>query len=130
MASVYKFAICSSALVVVLSVLSGCTEAQTRHYPYFKPVLAGIEQPPVVRQPVVPEMLVGCRGHVLVPALGMKFVAKGEALPEAGQYLREENLTAPYRILPPGARVSQEHSAARLNIELDGANRLIGLYCG
>ena len=26
---------------------------------------------PVIRQPVLPELLVACRGHVLVPSLGM-----------------------------------------------------------
>jgi len=86
--------------------------------------------PVVVRQPVVPEMLVNCGGQVLVPALGMTFVAKGEAPPDSGQYLREERLAAPYRVIPPGARVSREHSPTRVNIELDNLNRIVGLYCG
>ena len=86
--------------------------------------------PPVIRQPVLPEMLVPCRGHVFVPALGMTFVMKGKDAPDRGQYLREERLTPPYRILPHGARVSMEHSSDRLNVELDDKGRVIGLYCG
>jgi hypothetical protein len=85
---------------------------------------------PAIRQPVLPEMLVACRGHVLVPALGMLLLPKGKEPPPTGQYLREERLTAPYRILPPGARLSQEMSPTRLNVELDSQGRIIGLYCG
>jgi hypothetical protein len=85
---------------------------------------------PAIRQPVLPEMLVACRGHVLVPALGMLLIPKGKEPPQTGQYLREERLSAPYRILPPGARVSQEMSPTRLNVELDAQGRIIGLYCG
>ena len=47
-----------------------------------------------------------------------------------GQYLREENLTPPYRILPPRAIITKEFSAARVNVELDDQRRIIGLYCG
>ncbi len=83
-----------------------------------------------VRQPILPEMLVPCRGHVLVPAIGMLLVPRGKEAPAEGQYLKEEHLTAPYRILPPGARISQEISPARLNVELDRDGRITGLYCG
>jgi hypothetical protein len=86
--------------------------------------------PPVIRQPVLPELLKGCRGHVLVPALGMKFVPRGAVAPESGQFMREENISAPYRIITPGARVSQEMSPTRLNVELDRWGRIVGLYCG
>src|SRR5262249_4237537 len=92
--------------------------------------LGPLTPPPVIRQPVVPEMLVQCRGHVLVPALGMTFVMHGADEPSSGQYLREENLTPPYRILPPHAIVTKEFSPARLNVELDERGRIIGLYCG
>ncbi len=85
---------------------------------------------PTVRQPILPEMLVPCRGHVLVPAIGMLLVPRGKEAPAEGQYLKEEHLTAPYRILPPGARISQEISPARLNVELDRDGRITGLYCG
>ncbi len=85
---------------------------------------------PAIRSPVLPEMLVACRGHVLVPALGMLLIPKGKEPPQTGQYLREERLTAPYRILPPGARLSQEMSPTRLNVELDSDGHIIGLYCG
>jgi len=88
------------------------------------------QTPPAIRQPVVPEMLIACRGHVFVPALGMLLVPHGANPPSQGQYLREERLSAPYRILPPGARVSQEMSPTRLNVELDSVGRIIGLYCG
>jgi hypothetical protein len=86
--------------------------------------------PPVIRQPVLPEYLVGCRGHVLVPALGMMFVRAGAPAPTSGQYLREERLTAPYRVIRPGDRLSQDRNAQRLNVELDNLGRLIGLSCG
>jgi len=114
------------------AVLAGCAQGPNRGYPYFKENLGLVRQTPpaVIRQPVVPEMLVQCRGHVLVPALGMAFVARGQENPASGQYLREENLTPPYRILPPRAIVTKEFSPARLNVELDDARRIIGLYCG
>jgi hypothetical protein len=88
------------------------------------------DDPPVIRQPVLPEMLVGCRGHVFVPALGMVFVKHGKQPPKEGQYVREESLTPPYRVIPAGARVSVEGSPQRLNVELDKLKRIIGLYCG
>lgn len=88
------------------------------------------DDPPVIRQPVLPEMLVACRGHVFVPALGMAFVKRGKQPPSDGQYLREERLTPPYRIIPFAANVSVEQSPKRLNVELDKLNRVIGLYCG
>jgi hypothetical protein len=86
--------------------------------------------PPVIRQPVLPEMLKACRGHVLVPALGMKFVARGASPPDSGQYLREENISAPYRIISPGVRLTQDQSPTRLNVELDRWDRIVGLFCG
>jgi hypothetical protein len=112
--------------------LAGCAQGPTRGYPYFKENLGIVRQTPpaVIRQPVVPEMLVQCRGHVLVPALGMAFVARGQDVPVSGQFLREENLTPPYRILPPRAIMTKEFSPARLNVELDDQKRIIGLYCG
>lgn len=75
-------------------------------------------------------MLVACRGHVFVPALGMMLVARGMAAPDDGQFLREERLTPPYRVIPAGARVSMEQSPNRLNVELDTHDRIVGLYCG
>ncbi|MDX2221882.1 MAG: I78 family peptidase inhibitor [Rhodospirillaceae bacterium] len=83
-----------------------------------------------IRQPVLPEYLVGCRGHVLVPALGMTFVARGAPPPAMGQYVREERLVPPYRVVRPGDRLTQEQVADRVNIELDGLDRIIGLSCG
>jgi len=88
------------------------------------------DRPPKIRQPVLPEMLVACRGHVVVPALGMKFVERGKTPPTTGQFLREERLTPPYRIIPYGARVGIEQSPQRLNVELDLLDRIVGLYCG
>src|SRR4051812_32432149 len=61
---------------------------------------------PVIRQPVLPEMLKACRGHVLVPALGMKFVPRGAQPPETGQFVREESVSAPYRVIKPGERMT------------------------
>lgn len=115
------------------AVLAGCAQGPNRGYPYFKDNLGlptNTTPPAVIRQPVVPEMLVQCRGHVLVPALGMTFVARGGEPPASGQFLREESLTPPYRILPPRTLVTKEHSPARLNVELDDLRRIIGLYCG
>jgi len=85
---------------------------------------------PVIRQPVLPEYLVGCRGHVLVPALGMTFVPTGGSAPTSGQYLREERLTPPYRVIRPGDRMSQDRVMQRLNVELDSYGRIVGLACG
>jgi len=88
------------------------------------------DDPPKIRQPVLPEMLVACRGHVIVPALGMRFVDRGKEPPNARQFIREESLTAPYRVIPFGARVSMEMSPQRLSVELDQRGRIVGLYCG
>lgn len=91
---------------------------------------AALVPPPVIRQPVLPEYLVACRGHVLVPALGMTFVRKGGEPPLTGQYVREDRVTPPYRVMRPGDRISQDHNAQRLNLELDAYGRLVGLTCG
>lgn len=77
-----------------------------------------------------PEVLVECRGHVLVPAMGMTFVPSGGQPPSRGQYLREENLTPPYRVFPPGAAGTMDFVPSRLNVDLDGENRIINLRCG
>ncbi|MSO73386.1 MAG: hypothetical protein EXQ84_07270 [Rhodospirillaceae bacterium] len=60
----------------------------------------------------------------------MILVFKDQPPPERGQFIREKRLSAPYRILLPGARVSNEQSPRRLNVELDDGNRITGLYCG
>lgn len=98
--------------------------------PMMPTIMGGTIPAPVIRQPVLPEYLVGCRGHVLVPALGMQFVGRGKQLPTTGQYLREESLTPPFRITHPGDRQSQDRNAQRLNVELDSYGRIIGLACG
>lgn len=76
------------------------------------------------------EMLMACRGHVLVPAMGMTFVPFGGQPPASGQFLREESLTPPYRVLPPGSMATMDNVPSRLNVDLDGNNRIIGLRCG
>jgi hypothetical protein len=118
--------------VMATLALAGCTIKRDGNKRIIYPSILDADDPgpPVLRQPVLPEMLVPCRGHVLVPALGMTLVARGAAAPEVGQFLREERLSAPYRIVTPGARVSQETNPARLNVELDKKRRIIGLYCG
>lgn len=77
-----------------------------------------------------PETLVGCRGHVLVPAMGMTFVPYGRPAPGSGQFLREESLTPPYRVLPPGAAATMENVPSRLNIDVDRNNRIVNIRCG
>lgn len=120
--------------LAVFAALGGCGH-EGRLFPDVKTAEVFGSQyggPPAVtvRQPILPEMLVPCRGHVLVPAIGMLLVPRGKVPPEEGQYVKEESVTAPYRILPPGARISQEMSPTRLNVELDNDSRIIGLYCG
>ena len=121
------------AAAVCLTALAGCGH-EGRLFPDLhvsNPIhMVGDPPPPVIREPVLPEMLVNCGGNVLVPALGMALVMRGQTPPEKGMYLREERLNAPYRILPPGSHPSAELSPKRLNIETDNANRIIGLYCG
>jgi len=118
-----------ASLALGAALLASCAQGPNRGYPYFKDNLGLLQKTPpaVIRQPVVPEMLVQCRGQVLVPALGMSFVAKGVEPPASGQFLREENLTPPYRILPPHAIITKEFSPARVNVELDDRGRIIGL---
>ena len=116
-----------------LSALAGCG-GDGRLFPDLhvrNPIqLTDEPNPPAIREPVLPEMLVNCGGNVLVPALGMTLVMRGGIPPTKGMYLREERLNAPYRILPPGSHPSAELSPKRLNIETDKSNRIIGLYCG
>ena len=129
MKSVSRLVLSGIALVLI----AGCGGGASRgSYPYVREnrLVPAPVAPPVIRQPVVPEMLVQCRGHVLVPALGMHFVARGQDNPPSGQYLREENLTPPYRILPPRAIITKDFSPGRVNVELDDQRRIIGLYCG
>lgn len=112
--------------------LAGCAGQPGAIFPGAEsaPTDAKAVPPPVIRQPVLPEMLVNCRGHVLVPALGMTFVKRGGEAPPTGQFMREDHLTAPYRVLSPGDRMSMEFSPQRLNVELDRFGRIVGLYCG
>ncbi len=79
---------------------------------------------------VRPETLMGCRGHVLAPAIGMTFVSFGGQAPSNGQFLREESLTPPYRVLPPGAATTMDNVPSRLNVDLDRNNRIVNLRCG
>ncbi len=105
--------------------MSSSSPATTR--PTSAPVVPG-SQAPVA--PVDAGMLMACRGHVLVPAIGMTFVPSGARVPGSGQYLREESLTPPYRVLPPGAMATQDYNPSRLNVDLDRSNRIINLRCG
>ena len=139
MTRILRNVLCVTAVLALGAGLSAC-EHNDKTFPNFQftgkvPMADKVgkifaDDPPTIRQPVLPEMLVACRGHVFVPALGMVFVKHGKPPPGEGQYLREERLTPPYRIIPAGARVSVEQSPARLNVELDKLNRVIGLYCG
>ncbi len=127
-----SFNIWRTAAVIAAATLAGCSTPGHK-FDMGRDLFGFKNEPPAgpaVRQPVLPEMLVNCRGHVLVPALGMVFVYTGQAPPLAGQYLKEDKLTPPYRILRPGAATSREMSPTRLNIELDGLSHIIGLYCG
>jgi len=120
-------------MVLATIAVSGCDKLKDKDSFFYRPVDKLLNAPPpVIRQPVLPELLKPCRGHVLVPALGMKFVARGGKAPGDAkeQFLREENVSAPYRIIPPRARVTQDHSPARLNVEIDAYDRVVGLYCG
>ena len=115
------------------ALLAGCTiTVGAKYHPFSvtKAQVTGPDVPPALREPVVPEMLVPCRGHVFVPALGMTLVMRGADPPSKGEYLREERITPPYRIIQPGARITQDENPQRLNVEVDKLNRIIGLYCG
>ncbi|MDG2242586.1 MAG: I78 family peptidase inhibitor [Rhodospirillaceae bacterium] len=79
---------------------------------------------------IQPETLFGCRGHVLVPAMGMTFVPYGSPVPSSGQFLREESLTPPYQVLPPGAAANMGNVPSRLNIAVDRNNRIVNIRCG
>ncbi|MSO73385.1 MAG: hypothetical protein EXQ84_07265 [Rhodospirillaceae bacterium] len=60
----------SQATAVGAVLLLGACASLERAYIALKEDILGFKRPPaVVRQPVLPEMLVNCRGHVLVPAL-------------------------------------------------------------
>jgi hypothetical protein len=115
-------------MALLAMAVAGCTKEQFKKNLYHP--LEETIPPPVIRQPVLPELLKSCRGHVLVPALGMTFVPTGAEPPKEGQFLREESISAPYRIIPPRARVSRDTSPTRLNVEIDAWQRIVGLYCG
>ena len=84
---------------------------------------------PVPHPAMTPETLVGCRGHVLLPAVGMTLVLAGKAPPAAGQYLKEERIPPPYRVLRADGEITDE-MPSRLNVEVDRSYRIVGLYCG
>lgn len=119
---------------VLAVTLSGCS-AVGQFFPDFDPS-AGGATPGVTmmgggdRMSQSAEALTQCRGHVLVPAIGMTFVPFGGQPPSSGQYLREGSLTAPYRVFPPGAMATMDNVPSRLNVDLDGSNRIVGLRCG
>jgi hypothetical protein len=121
-------------IMLAVYAVAGCTvEHEGNKSMIYPTILApddGPPPPPVIRQPVLPEMLVPCRGHVLVPALGMTFVPRNGSPPASGEFMREERVSPPYRIITPGARLSQDQNPVRLNIELDKLRRIVGLYCG
>jgi hypothetical protein len=127
-----------SALILSAALLAGCT-AMGEFFPDFEPEMsgapsaggAGVSSAPVAPvSSIRPESLVACRGHVLVPALGMTFVPFGDQPPRQGQYLREDSLTAPYRVLPPGAAATMDNVPSRLNIDVDRSNRILNIRCG
>ena len=128
-----SFKIWRTAAAIAVVALAGCSTPGHK-FDVGRDLFGFKETPPppgpMIRQPVLPEMLVNCRGHVLVPALGMVFVYNGQEPPAAGQYLKEDKLAPPYRILRPGAVTSREMSPTRLNVELDNQNHIIGLFCG
>lgn len=124
-----------STLALLAILLAGCT-AMGEFFPDFEPEMANASAPGNVSPPVSPvssirpESLVACRGHVLVPAAGMTFVPFGAQPPSQGQYLREESLSAPYRVLPPGAAATMDNVPSRLNIDVDRSNRILNIRCG
>ena len=74
--------------------------------------------------------LAPCRGDAMLPAVGMTLVLRGGQIPAEGRFVREERLIAPYRILPPGARMTMDYIENRLNIEVDRRYVITGLRCG
>ncbi|NKB45349.1 MAG: hypothetical protein GKS03_13840 [Alphaproteobacteria bacterium] len=125
-------------MITVAAVLSGCG-AMGEFFPDFDSSTSGggssmmmDRQAPGMGNvgSVRPETLVSCRGHVLVPAMGMTFVPYGSAAPSSGQFLREESLTPPYRVLPPGAAATMDNVPSRLNVDVDRNNRIINIRCG
>ena len=134
------------AILFVLSAgLAGCS-AIGQYFPDFEPTADTMSSSTAASMrstsaPVMPGspptaatvdagMLMACRGHVLIPAMGMTFVPVGGRVPAAGQFLREESLTPPYRVLPPGAMATQDYNPSRLNVDLDRNDRIINLRCG
>jgi len=124
-----------STLVLLATLLAGCT-AMGEFFPDFEPEMTSAPSSAAANTQVSPvsslrpESLVACRGHVLVPAIGMTFVPFGAQPPRQGQYLREDSLTAPYRVLPPGAAATMDNVPSRLNIDVDRSNRILNIRCG
>ncbi len=121
-------------LIILAAVLPGCG-AMGEFFPDFESdggsgSMRSSEGRSFAATSIRPETLVACRGHVLVPAIGMTFVPYGGQVPERGQYLREESLTPPYRVLPPGAAATMDNVPSRLNLDLDRAGRVINIRCG
>jgi hypothetical protein len=136
-----------STLFVAALGLSGCS-AIGQYFPDFEPtgdpapVSSSMSSPPASSGGAMTSSaqmgsatldanaLMACRAHVLIPAVGMTFVPTGGRVPASGQYLREESLTPPYRVLPPGAAATRDYIVNRLNIDVDRNNRIVNLRCG
>jgi hypothetical protein len=44
--------------------------------------------------------------------------------------LEDETITAPTRILPPGAMRTMDHRPERLNVDIDDSGTILRLWCG
>ena len=122
----------SAALgVLSLGLLAGCSVFEGDWFPNYDGSARGAfgtgEATPVV--PTARE-LAPCRGDAMLPAVGMTLVLRGAQIPPEGRFVREERLTAPYRILPPGSRMTMDYLQNRLNIEVDRQSVITGLRCG
>ncbi|MEM6729379.1 MAG: I78 family peptidase inhibitor [Pseudomonadota bacterium] len=75
----------------------------------------GAEEPP----PIDPELLVPCRADAFQTLIG-----------QTEEDLRATLILGPVRIIRPGDAVTMDFREERLNIALDGAGRVVRVYCG
>lgn len=52
------------------------------------------------------------------------------ATPARIEAVRRGSHAASVRIIRPGDAISMDYQTHRLNIEVDGSNRIVGIYCG
>lgn len=87
--------------------------------------------PITVRGPVAPQRTINIVLSLNVCDPGAARFAVGQAAtPSLIESIRQRSNAQLVRVLPKGAGATREYIADRINIQLDGANRIVDIRCG